>query len=119
MDNLIIKGTLNTPSINIDVKKKTFEISGVSLPENPNEFYHEVINYLDDYNETELTIICDLMYSNSSSTKTILTIFKKCVNLVSNPKIIWYYDIDDDDVKELGEDIQDAVGTLFEFKVKQ
>lgn len=118
MDNLIIKSTHNTPSIKIDINTKTFEISGVSLPENPHEFYNEIIEYLKTYNHDELTIICDLIYSNSSSTKSILLMLKKCIQSIKNVKIIWIYDIDDDDIKDLGEDIQQSIGAEFEFRIR-
>lgn len=117
MDNLIIKGTLNTPSINIDVEKKTFDISGVSLPENPYEFYGQIIDYIETYSQNEITITCDLLYSNSSSTKSILILLRKCVKLINNVNIIWIYDVDDD-IKELGEDIQHLIGTDFEFRIR-
>jgi hypothetical protein len=119
MKNLTIYGTLNTPLIKIDVDNKMFEISGISLPENPHEFYEPVIEYIMNYNQNELTIIWDLQYCNSSSTKSILLLLKKCVESINKVKVIWIYDFDDDDIKELGEDFQHSINTVFEFRVRE
>lgn len=43
---------------------------------------------------------------------------KKCIQSIKNVKIIWIYDIDDDDIKDLGEDIQQSIGAEFEFRIR-
>ncbi len=87
-----------------------FEIKGVSLPANIFEFYHPLINWMENYcknpnNETQLELKFD--YLNSSSTKMIL-------NLISSLEVIsrdggkvtvtWYYDSGDIEMKEMGEE---------------
>ena len=119
MENFMIDGTSSTPSIKIDTQTKTFEISGVSLPENPQEFYGQIIERLNRYNENELTIICDLVYCNSASTKYFLSMLKTIIASVNNIKIIWIYDEDDDDIKDLGGDLRLVVNCKFELKVRQ
>jgi len=119
MENLYIESTLNTPSIKIDVFEKTFEITGVSLPENAFDFYDSLMNHIDNINLNEFDLIFDLQYSNSSSTKNILLLIKKCVDLYKDVNIIWKYEDDDDNIKEMGEDLQDAIKQSFNFIVKQ
>lgn len=103
MENLYIESTLNIPSIKIDVVEKTFEISGISLPENPFDFYDSLMNRINNINLNEFDIIFDLQYCNSSSTKSILLLIKKCIDLYKDINIIWRYFEDDEMMKEEGE----------------
>lgn len=121
MDNIIIQPSQKTPNINFDSSTGILEISGRSIPENSVEFYRPVLEWLDKYNvapATSTEFIFKLEYFNTSSSKCILDIFRK-LEVVSQSnseiKIKWYYDQDDEDMQESGEDFQEIIQLPFEM----
>ena len=110
MRPLIIEATADTPMVYFDKYTGRFEIKGVSLPANIFEFYHPLIDWLNDYcknpnKETHLELKFD--YLNSSSTKMILNLISTLQSVTSNgceATIIWYYDAGDKEMKEMGEE---------------
>ena len=44
-----VEATDFSPEVILDQKKNTFEISGISRPENANEFYEPIVIWLDEY----------------------------------------------------------------------
>ncbi len=121
MDNLIIEGTKQTPSINFNSSSGILEISGRSIPENTFEFFNPVLLWLEAYNQVagEKTVInVKLEYFNTSSSKYILEIFKRLRSLLNDGKTVvvkWYYEEDDEEMMETGEDYQDVSGLDFEI----
>jgi hypothetical protein len=83
-------------------------ILGRSIPENPGEFYRPVYDWISHYvqiNGHQTTIELGFEYINTSSTKWIYNIIKEIAlmeDLAKNVKIIWYYDLGDEDMCELG-----------------
>jgi hypothetical protein len=123
MSNLIIDDTIKTPSITFGFASGMLEIKGKSIPENSLEFYKPVFQWLDNYVEspsdkTELKV--RLEYFNTSSSKCLLDIFRRLEALQSSGrsqvKISWYYDSDDEDMMEAGEDYQALVKIPFELQ---
>jgi len=121
MSNLVIDNSIKTPSITLDMNG-TLEIRGKSIPENSFEFYKPVFEWLDNYShapspKTELKI--SLEYFNTSSSKCLLDIFRKLETLnlsgKSSVKVSWFYDADDEDMMEAGEDYQALVKVPFEL----
>ena len=121
MSNLVIDSSIKTPSVKFGISG-TLEISGKSIPENSLEFYKPAFEWLDNYLQspapiTELKI--SLEYFNTSSSKCLLDIFRKLetINLSgkSDVKVFWFYDADDEDMMEAGEDYQALVQVPFEL----
>jgi hypothetical protein len=121
MSNLIIENSIKTPSITLDTNG-IMEIKGKSIPENSFEFYKPVFDWLESYiqspsSKTEMKI--SLEYFNTSSSKCLLDIFRKLETLNlsgrSTVKVSWYYDADDEDMMEAGEDYQALVKVPFEL----
>ena len=111
MKNLVIEGTRYTPEIKSDIQKKNIKFYGSSFPENVNEFYHPVYEWVENYfseGNTGLEVDFYLYYFSSSTLKCImilLGILEK--NHKSGNMIIvnWYYSEDDEDSLESGEDL--------------
>ncbi len=123
MSNLIISDSIKTPTVLFDITG-ILEIKGKSIPENSLEFYRPVFEWLDIYSQspapkTELKI--SLEYFNTSSSKCLLDILRRLetINLSgkSNVKVLWFYDADDEDMMEAGEDYQALVKVPFELNV--
>lgn len=122
MDKLQIQGTAKTPSLLFDADTGILEIKGRSIPENAIDFFKPLVDWLEDYSKEpkELTQAnIQLEYFNTSSSKCILDIFKKleAVNKQDNKEVVinWYYEEDDEDMLEAGEDYQSILKIPFKM----
>jgi hypothetical protein len=110
MRPLIIEATADTPMVYFDKYTDRFEIKGVSLPANIFEFYHPLIDWINDYcknpnKETLLELKFD--YLNSSSTKMILNLISSFEGIIRNggkAAVIWHYDSGDTEMKDMGDE---------------
>ncbi|HBX50636.1 MAG: nuclear pore complex subunit [Bacteroidetes bacterium GWF2_33_38] len=121
MDPIAIEGTPKTPTVNLNPTTGKVEIKGRSIPENSIEFYKPVVDWLESYSAspTKLTEVnVQLEYFNTSSSKCILDVFKKleAIHKSGNEVIInWYYEEDDEDMLEAGEDYQSIIRIPFKM----
>ncbi|MBS3769493.1 MAG: DUF1987 domain-containing protein [Bacteroidales bacterium] len=121
MESLSIEGTNKTPSVKLDPVSGVIEIKGRSIPENSIEFYRPIVEWLDEYAKNpnkKTTVNVQLEYFNTSSSKCILDIFKKLESLKKsrNEVIInWYYEEDDEDMLESGEDYESIIRIPFKM----
>jgi len=121
MESISIEGTSKTPTVSLDPESGTIEIKGRSIPENSIEFYRPLVEWLDEYAKNpqkKTTVNVQLEYFNTSSSKCILDIFKKLESLkkARNEIIInWYYEEDDEDMLEAGEDYESIIRVPFKM----
>jgi hypothetical protein len=121
MEPISIEGTPKTPTVKFDSDAGLVEIKGRSIPENSIEFYKPLVDWLDEYAanpKDETTVNIQLEYFNTSSSKCILDVFKKleAVNKGDNKVTInWYYEEDDEDMLEAGEDYQSILKIPFKM----
>ncbi len=121
MEPISIEGTPKTPTVKFDSDAGLVEIKGRSIPENSIEFYKPLVDWLDEYAanpKDETTVNIQLEYFNTSSSKCILDVFKKleAVNKGDNKVAInWYYEEDDEDMLEAGEDYQSILKIPFKM----
>lgn len=121
MEKLKIDGTPKTPTIEFDLQGGKLLIKGRSIPENSIEFYKPLVDKLEEYlnapqAQTEVKI--KLEYFNTSSSKCILDVFKKLEKIKANGSdttINWYYEEDDEDMLEAGEDYQAIINIPFKM----
>jgi len=123
MKTLSLEGSPKTPTIEMNAETGIIEIEGRSIPENSIDFYKPVVEWLDEYanaptGDTKVNI--KLEYFNTSSSKCILDVFKKLENVFkqSGEKgvvINWYYEEDDEDMLEAGEDYQSILKIPFKM----
>lgn len=121
MESITIEGTPKTPSVNFDYSSGKVEIKGRSIPENSIEFYKPLVDWLEKYSSapkslTEVNV--QLEYFNTSSSKCILDVFKKLetIHKSGNEVLInWYYEEDDEDMLEAGEDYQSIIRIPFKM----
>lgn len=123
MKKIEVEGTSKTPGIVFDNEKGSIEIKGRSIPENSIEFYRPLLNWIEEYSENPLSetqVNVQLEYFNTSSSKCILDIFKKLegINQNGTSKVLinWYYEEDDEDMFEAGEDYQAIIDIPFVLK---
>ena len=121
MESISIEGTTKTPTIKLDPKTGSIEIKGRSIPENSIEFYRPIVEWLEEYAKSpqkKTTVNIQLEYFNTSSSKCILDIFKKLESIkkARNEVVInWYYEEDDEDMLEAGEDYESIIRVPFKM----
>lgn len=112
MGKFILEGTPKTPKIIFYGDEGKFEISGRSIPENSSKFYLPVMNWVDQYLSSPAThtlINVKLEYFNTSSLKSLVELFRKFEKLIDGTnqvEIFWYYEEEDEDMMESGEDFR-------------
>lgn len=121
MESISIEGTPKTPTVNFDAGTGIVEIKGRSIPENSIEFYRPIVEWLEEYSKAPqklTTVNIQLEYFNTSSSKCILDVFKKleAIKKARNEVIInWYYEEDDEDMLEAGEDYESIIRIPFKM----
>lgn len=133
MEKLIIEATVNSPRIVLDPEEIKFEFSGESRPENVRNFYLPVLEWLEKFsthqsglNDSErtpaLNCLFNFEYFNSTSAKYILDIFKSLNTLHSLGialDIKWFYEEDDEDMLEVGEEMSRMSKLKFEYVISE
>ncbi len=121
MENLHLEGSAKTPSVDFNCESGVVELKGRSIPENSIEFYQPLNDWIDEYGKSpnaETTVDIKLEYFNTSSSKCILDLFKKLEALNgsgTSVKVNWYFEEDDEDMEEAGEDYQAIIGLPFKM----
>jgi hypothetical protein len=127
MRKLIINQTNFSPKVILDPEKKVFQISGESRPPDVQEFYDQILTWLDDLSlhlikmedkKDPVIFNFDFEYFNSSSGKYILDICKVLARLRSkeiNINVNWHFEKDDDDMLLAGKEMSRIVKFPFEF----
>ena len=121
MADLKFEGSPKTPTIEFNSETGYLLIRGRSIPENSIEFYRPLIEALEAYNnssQSNTKVDIQLEYFNTSSSKCILDVFKKleAINSGSSEVVInWYYEEDDEDMLEAGEDYQAIINIPFKM----
>jgi hypothetical protein len=121
MESIAIEGTTKTPTVIFDAEQNALFIKGRSIPENSIEFYKPLIDWIDQYSSqaASATVVnIQLEYFNTSSSKCILDVFKKLEGINKNGSAVrvkWFYEKDDEDMLEAGEDYQAIIDLPFEM----
>ncbi len=119
LTNLTLAKTKNTLSVNFDAASGILELSGSSYPENTTEFFKPLIEWIQTYflevtGKMVLNIKID--YLNSSSIKYLSDMIDKLENYHKGGgevELNWHHKEDDDDIKEMGEEIKEDVSFKF------
>ncbi len=121
MENIFQEGTAKTPSVNFDFSSGILELKGRSIPENSVEFYKPLNDWIENYgNDPRPQTVVDvkLEYFNTSSSKCILDLLKKLekINQRGTEVLVnWYFEEDDEDMEEAGEDYQAIIKLPFKM----
>lgn len=119
MKKFHLEGSAKTPLIDFDGETGILELKGRSIPENSVEFFQPITDWLDEYEtapKSETVVEMKLEYFNTSSSKCILDLFKrleKMNGVTTDVKVNWYFETDDEDMAEAGEDYQAIVELPF------
>lgn len=121
-----ISATKNTPEVILD-PKGTIKFSGRLIPENAEEFFNPIKEWISEYFYDPADITCVeicLEYINSAGTKYLLGIIHKIthIHLKKNKGkfiINWYYNDEDEEMLEKGRFFSSDLDLPFNFiKIK-
>lgn len=122
MHTLEITGSHKTPTIKFNAITGSLEIRGRSIPDNAVEFYEPVLAWINEYSvapKPETTLLIELDYFNTSSSKKILDVLKSIEGIQLSGKsravIKWLYEEGDDDLKEAALEFSEIVQVKFEL----
>lgn len=121
MGKVSIEGTTKTPTVTFESENGFLEIKGRSIPENSTEFYRPLIEALKNYSaqsSAPMNVNFQLEYFNTSSSKCILDILKTLATIKkSGTEVVinWFYEEDDEDMLESGENYQEIIDIPFKM----
>jgi hypothetical protein len=121
MTSLILSSSFKTPEINFDALSGELKMTGRVFPENPKEFFSPIMQWMNSYFKEpagKTCLIFNLSYFNSSSNEYIFRCCKMMEDLAStghDVKIVWEFEEDDDDMRQLGEDFKELLKINFEI----
>lgn len=116
-----IRPTSNTPFIEFDKDIGSLTIVGQSHPEDPQEFYQDLIEIIEDYckePKMQTKVIVDLEYMNTGTSRVIYNVFKKLESIADDKhqvEVHWRYEEDDDDMLDAGQIFSEL--TKLKFKM--
>ena len=121
MEKITIESTAVSPQVIFDLSNNNFVVKGRSVVTEVDSFYAPLINWLEEAQgkiNKRVDFVFDLEYFNIFSSKRILFILYRLADMRKegvDVNVIWHFSMDDDDMKEVGEDFACMVNLPFEF----
>lgn len=119
MNPLVIAETSETPNILMDKAQGKFQVTGRSLIDNASTFYQPIVDWLKEYAKdpnTETSISFQFEYLNIESSKSVLDLLT-VLDKVKGVTVTWYFNEDDEDMEEIGEELAELVTIPFKFEI--
>jgi hypothetical protein len=121
MENLVIPFKKREPQIDFKTSGE-LSILGNCFPEDPKSFFRQILDWMEEFkvkHQGEVNLTIDLNYVNTSSIKILLELIQGVTdNFKSKAKINWIYEIEDEDMLEVGEDLEKVTEFKFNFQPK-
>ncbi|MEY4602860.1 MAG: hypothetical protein RIT43_152 [Bacteroidota bacterium] len=121
MKTIIKNATATSPYLELNGENGTITVKGRAIDYNPNEFWATIFDWMADYLENPLkstTINLHFEYINTLSTKKLFVLLKLIefnTGKNTNIQINWISDADDEDMIELGQDINSLLKSNMNF----
>ncbi len=108
MNSINIAATDDTPLVSFNETDSSLKISGRSMPEDAISFYTPIIQWLEECHTTGFVlsqIDFHFEFLSTSSTKQVMKVFQVIdrINIASEVKVNWLYDVNDTNMKRTGE----------------
>jgi hypothetical protein len=110
-----------TPRVILNAAENRIEIEGISMSLQPQKFFRPVFHWLEKIKEhrpKELSIHVNLSFFNTYTSKVILNIFQKVMELEKEKtalRIYWYFEEGDHEMKDAGESYESILGKEFVY----
>lgn len=123
MEDIYIKESPTTPEVRFSIATGKLEIKGVSIPEDTEEFYKPLTEWIEEYiktqNPDQVVMVFKLIYVNTSTS----AVLGKIIKILEPPdskkdmdiRIEWFYEAEDEDMKDLGEDFHSFTNLPFDL----
>ena len=123
MEFLYIAPSKTTPEICFDFKKMEFDISGISRPENITLIGQKVFAWLEKFRnkkrvkKSPLNFFIKLRYFNPATAELLrdILIFLNESKEEHPLHVTWFYDPEDIESKQDGEELSELTGVPFEY----
>ena len=121
MNDLTIDSGKDTLSVKCKYQFGLIELEGVSYPQDAADFFNPVYEWLENYIDqvgAAITLNLRINYLNTSSTKCLFDFIDRMEEYYQEGKevkINWYYEQDDEDIKETGLEFQEDMELPFEL----
>lgn len=115
MENFYIEGSTYIPRVDFNAETGVMEIEGESYHEFTMEFFQPMFDWINEYLKTEgktITMNFKMSYFNTSSSRRFLEILEKLDSYQGKVVVNWYYEENDIDMLESGEEYAEDVETL-------
>ncbi len=119
--DFFIASTKSTPEVSFSAQDRAIKFKGRSNTENPLTFYQPVFDLLNECKEChaeDITMEFRISYMNTTSSKFIYAMLKSAAEMERGGTKVsakWYYEPDDEDSFEVGEDLSKASQLKFDF----
>lgn len=119
---MFLEKSSDTPQVECCPQEGILKLSGRSLPENAEEFYKPLLEWVREYVQTAgdtTTFNIELEYFNSSSVKHLLSIIIKLEELLNAGKkveVVWGYNQEDELMEMKGRELESIVELPFRFE---
>ena len=116
MTDIRKEGNSKTPTVVATLQPFSLELSGRSIPENSIAFYQPLMDWVEAHCgsvENQLEINIRLEYFNTSSSKCLMDLLKRVEATGCAARVNWYYEDDDEDMLEAGEDYDAIIDLPF------
>lgn len=115
MSVIQLEGTAKTPKVAFNDSPLSMEISGRSIPENSIAFYTPLLEWVDENLKDggNLDVSIRLEYFNTSSSKCLMDLLKRIEQSPAEANVLWYYEEEDEDMLEAGEDYDAIIDMPF------
>lgn len=123
MKPLFLEPTEDTPKVFLDGTSGRLLIEGRSFMEDTTPFHQAIISWLRNYfQEPQKATVLDLEidYLNTSSTKMLIDILfelNKFYIFGNDVTVVWKYYQHDEDMEDLGHELEEMVDIPFQFGV--
>ncbi len=120
--DIIFHESENTPMVVASWEQGTIDFSGIANPDDVFLIFKPLYKWLDLYfssNKNHLTINFQLEYINNSFSLAILDLFRQLNTKFEEGiriQVNWYYNSNEEDMLEQGEDYKDMAKFPFEMK---
>lgn len=116
MKQVIIEATKNTPKVELNPEGGII-IQGRSIIEDTVSFYNPIIEWVKECSSKKFTLEIRMEYMNTSSSKQVFTLLKAIKENynIKDVYIKWYYEVDDEDMLEMGKDYESLIRIPIDF----